>query len=379
MVNTEEPRDDFGDPIIDRQVAEEDIDRYPTTGVPARRIAFGRTLRDIRRARHIDQQKLAEMVGVTRQWISNIERGWPASISLLTKILMVCDVPDAEEVARAVYSDDRYDEGVATLQRLRKVHRRVDTRLEFFEDIAEETLDDIRRSMLEEHESPLVNPDQLISQFEGRARRLRELLQKVDAVVPYVDFGRENADMCKALIYDLSTAAEGLKTTSRAALTIQDLRKFAVMGRVYREVRNALLLTEKVARSLWAAKAMRKGEIIEHDTRPPWTPPPSPILSEVPPPAQPTTITLEPGETEEEFVTRRNAEIMIEQIKRYARGEVSNLNRTLVPLLGNITPVLTRDALDQLVEILRRRNMMSTPTPDAQPEPRSESEDEEAE
>lgn len=56
-------------------------------------IDFGYLIRDRRRQRSLSQQHLADMVGVSRQWVVDIERGKPrAELALVLRTLNVLDI-----------------------------------------------------------------------------------------------------------------------------------------------------------------------------------------------------------------------------------------------------------------------------------------------
>lgn len=54
-----------------------------------RMVAFGKRVREVRKARGISQEKLAEMAGIDRSYMGNIERG-EKNITL-KKIYEICD------------------------------------------------------------------------------------------------------------------------------------------------------------------------------------------------------------------------------------------------------------------------------------------------
>ena len=54
-----------------------------------RMVAFGKRVREIRKAKGISQEKLAEMAGIDRSYMGNIERG-EKNITL-KKIYEICD------------------------------------------------------------------------------------------------------------------------------------------------------------------------------------------------------------------------------------------------------------------------------------------------
>jgi transcriptional regulator with XRE-family HTH domain len=61
------------------------------------RIVFGRRLRQIRRQKDLTQEQLAEAVGISVEFLSNIERGINApSFETLEKLSEVLTVPVAE-------------------------------------------------------------------------------------------------------------------------------------------------------------------------------------------------------------------------------------------------------------------------------------------
>ncbi|OXL18942.1 helix-turn-helix domain-containing protein [Psychrobacter sp. DAB_AL32B] len=54
-----------------------------------RMVAFGKRVREVRKAKGISQEKLAEMAGIDRSYMGNIERG-EKNITL-KKIYEICD------------------------------------------------------------------------------------------------------------------------------------------------------------------------------------------------------------------------------------------------------------------------------------------------
>nr|WP_181716968.1 helix-turn-helix transcriptional regulator [Psychrobacter sp.] len=54
-----------------------------------RMVAFGKRVREVRKARGISQEKLAEMAGIDRSYMGNVERG-EKNITL-KKIYEICD------------------------------------------------------------------------------------------------------------------------------------------------------------------------------------------------------------------------------------------------------------------------------------------------
>ena len=61
------------------------------------RLRFGKQLRKIRRNRDITQERLAESIGVTAEFISNIERGKSApSFETMEKLARVLEVDVSE-------------------------------------------------------------------------------------------------------------------------------------------------------------------------------------------------------------------------------------------------------------------------------------------
>lgn len=59
-----------------------------------RMIAFGKRIREVRKSKGISQEKLAEMAGIDRSYMGNIERG-EKNITL-KKAYEVCDALDIE-------------------------------------------------------------------------------------------------------------------------------------------------------------------------------------------------------------------------------------------------------------------------------------------
>lgn len=59
-----------------------------------RMVAFGKRVRDIRKSKGISQEKLAEMAGIDRSYMGNIERG-EKNITL-KKAYEICDALDIE-------------------------------------------------------------------------------------------------------------------------------------------------------------------------------------------------------------------------------------------------------------------------------------------
>ena len=59
-----------------------------------RMIAFGRRVREVRKSKGISQERLAEMAGIDRSYMGNIERG-EKNITL-KKAYEVCDALDIE-------------------------------------------------------------------------------------------------------------------------------------------------------------------------------------------------------------------------------------------------------------------------------------------
>ena len=59
-----------------------------------RMIAFGRRVREVRKGKGISQERLAEMAGIDRSYMGNIERG-EKNITL-KKAYEICDALDVE-------------------------------------------------------------------------------------------------------------------------------------------------------------------------------------------------------------------------------------------------------------------------------------------
>ena len=59
-----------------------------------RMIAFGRRVREVRKSKGISQERLAEMAGIDRSYMGNIERG-EKNITL-KKAYEICDALDIE-------------------------------------------------------------------------------------------------------------------------------------------------------------------------------------------------------------------------------------------------------------------------------------------
>lgn len=59
-----------------------------------RMIAFGKRVREVRKSKGISQEKLAEMAGIDRSYMGNIERG-EKNITL-KKAYEICDALDVE-------------------------------------------------------------------------------------------------------------------------------------------------------------------------------------------------------------------------------------------------------------------------------------------
>ncbi|OLF40484.1 helix-turn-helix domain-containing protein [Psychrobacter sp. Rd 27.2] len=59
-----------------------------------RMIAFGRRVREMRKSKGISQERLAEMAGIDRSYMGNIERG-EKNITL-KKAYEICDALDVE-------------------------------------------------------------------------------------------------------------------------------------------------------------------------------------------------------------------------------------------------------------------------------------------
>lgn len=57
-------------------------------------LAFGRKLRGVRKSKGLSQEKLAELAGIDRSYVSEIERG-EYNISLL-KLYQICDALEVE-------------------------------------------------------------------------------------------------------------------------------------------------------------------------------------------------------------------------------------------------------------------------------------------
>lgn len=47
---------------------------------------LGRRIAELRESRSITQEKLAEMIGVQKRWISRVENGWSTTMKTLIKI-----------------------------------------------------------------------------------------------------------------------------------------------------------------------------------------------------------------------------------------------------------------------------------------------------
>ena len=59
-----------------------------------RMIAFGRRVREVRKSKGISQERLAEMAGIDRSYMGNIERG--EKNVTLKKVYEICDALDIE-------------------------------------------------------------------------------------------------------------------------------------------------------------------------------------------------------------------------------------------------------------------------------------------
>lgn len=59
-----------------------------------RMVAFGKKMREIRKNKGISQEKLAEMAGIDRSYMGNIERG-EKNITL-KKVYEICDALDID-------------------------------------------------------------------------------------------------------------------------------------------------------------------------------------------------------------------------------------------------------------------------------------------
>jgi HTH-type transcriptional regulator/antitoxin HipB len=71
---------------------------------------LGALIRDYRRRRGLDQLALAKKIGVSRQWVVEIEKGKPrAEVGLILRALDVLGVPLSVDVKKAA----RTGEGVA--------------------------------------------------------------------------------------------------------------------------------------------------------------------------------------------------------------------------------------------------------------------------
>lgn len=65
--------------------------------MPNLRILFGKKLRKIRRHKDLTQERLAELLGVSVEFVSNMERGVNApSFETIEKIAEVFDLPFSE-------------------------------------------------------------------------------------------------------------------------------------------------------------------------------------------------------------------------------------------------------------------------------------------
>ena len=62
--------------------------------IDERMIAFGRRVRELRKSKGISQEKLAEMAGIDRSYMGNIERG-EKNITL-KKAYEICDALDVK-------------------------------------------------------------------------------------------------------------------------------------------------------------------------------------------------------------------------------------------------------------------------------------------
>lgn len=63
---------------------------------------LGALIRDYRRRQGLDQQALAKKIGVSRQWVVEIEKGKPrAEVGLILRALDVLDVPISVEDKKA--------------------------------------------------------------------------------------------------------------------------------------------------------------------------------------------------------------------------------------------------------------------------------------
>lgn len=57
-------------------------------------VAFGRQVREVRKAKGISQEKLAELAGIDRSYMGNIERG--EKNVTLKKVYEICDALDID-------------------------------------------------------------------------------------------------------------------------------------------------------------------------------------------------------------------------------------------------------------------------------------------
>lgn len=106
--------------------------------------AVARFVRERRLRSGLTQEDLATAVGVSRPWVSSLERGWPASEELMFKILMSLGVPDPSETLGRLRGANPPSEGAAEFcerhsredltRELRKLAQGLRTRLREYED-----------------------------------------------------------------------------------------------------------------------------------------------------------------------------------------------------------------------------------------------------
>lgn len=159
--------------------------------------AFGRFIRDLRKRTGLSQAQLGRKVGVSRPWISSVERGWLGSDELMLKILGVLDVPEPDQALRHLLG--RGETG--------------------------------------------VRGDSPTEHFRYLARVLRTRLAELDEIRSTVTLSGATVSAIKATIFDLEELADSAESRSVA----EDDPEAKAAKRAWRYFNNALMFVREAA------------------------------------------------------------------------------------------------------------------------------------
>lgn len=234
----------------------------------------GAALKRLRKSKRplVNQEDLAARLGVSRNWLSRIERGWPCSEALLAKLLGELGVTAPEHAATLAFTQD----SGAVAEFLVLVGRATDpealaqnARLEalglgFANKMARRFADDFDF----EGESQLWTGKPL--NFQGgavddlltaHATRLRRELATVSKLAPVVALATVPTCFAKALIYDLE---DNLNTNRGEEMDLGGVETIHALLERSRELIRHLARLSTVAHDIWETVA-------DDGTVPPWS------------------------------------------------------------------------------------------------------------